>query len=90
MLPRSSWLTITPAPERSCARSRGGGRGRNLALAKFGAAVGQVLAAEDASARIRLVSDQAQNTGRNRSPVGSVNTQSDSRAASGRNLRPKW
>ena len=43
MLPRSSWLTITPAPGRSCARSRGGGRGRNLAL--FGAAVGQVLAA---------------------------------------------
>src|SRR5947207_11709164 len=27
MLPRSPWPTITPAPGRSCARPRGGGRG---------------------------------------------------------------
>ena len=52
MLPRSPWPTITPAPGRSCARPRGGGRGRNLGAGqirrgsrcKFGAAVGQVLA----------------------------------------------
>jgi hypothetical protein len=85
MLPRSSWLTITPAPGRSCARSRGGGRGRNLALAKFGAAVGQVLAAEDASARIRSASGQAQSTGRTARP-SARSIRSDSRAASGRLL----
>ena len=85
MLPRSSWPTITPAPGRSCARSRGGGRGRNLALAKFGAAVGQVLAAEDASARIRSASDQAQSTGRTARP-SARSIRSDSRAALGRLL----
>jgi hypothetical protein len=84
-LPRSSWLTIAPAPGRSCARSRRGGRGRNLALAKFGAAVGQVLAAEDASARIRSASGQAQNTGRTACP-SARSIRSDSRAASGRLL----
>jgi hypothetical protein len=53
-----------------------------LALAKFGAAVSQVLAAEDASARIRSASGQAQSTGRTARP-SARSTRSDSRAASG-------
>src|ERR1700730_5556693 len=57
----------------------------NLALAKFGAAVGQALAAEDASAGIRSASDQAQSTGRTARP-SARSKRSDSRAASGRLL----
>jgi hypothetical protein len=56
-----------------------------LALAKFGAAVGHVLAAEDASARIRSASGQAQSTGRTARP-SARSIRSDSRAASGRLL----
>ena len=56
-----------------------------MALAKFGAAVGQVLAAEDASARIRSASGQAQSTGRTARP-SARSIRSDSRAASGRLL----
>ena len=74
-----------PSPSSLAKASRGGGRGRNLALAKFGAAVGQVLAAEDASARIRSASDQVQSTGRTARP-SARSIRRDSRAASGRLL----
>ena len=60
-------------------------RSRALALVKFGAAVGQVLAAEDASARIRSASGQAQSTGLTARP-SARSLRGDSRAASGRLL----
>ena len=47
--------------------------------------VGQVLAAEDVSARIRSASDQAQSTGRTARP-SALSIRSDGRAASGRLL----
>jgi hypothetical protein len=46
-----------------------------LALTKFGAAVGQVLAAEDAQREDPLGVRSGTKHGSNRSPVGSVNTQ---------------